>query len=335
MHVASHVASATRRAARCTSFASSSSSAPLAASPALAASSSSIFGARLRAPWAAWRRPYATPAAPQFLPVDVTREWTPQSRRVGALGMKCGMTMEWTPWGERLPLTVIELQDVQVVQVKLEETDGFNALQLGAGWQKRKRINESMARHYESRMLPLKRRLREFRVTPDALLPVGTSITARHFVPGQHVDVQGVTRGKGFQGVMKRWGFSGQPASHGHSLSHRSGGSSGGAAGGMYATRVRKGMKMPGNMGNKRRTVQSLLVYKINVAHNLVFLKGTIPGSKGSFVRVTDAKLKPFLSKKGCRTPPPFPTFLPGDPIDDADAEELVVPKRDDDPLVM
>ena len=154
-------------------------------------------------------------------------------------------------------------------------------------------------------------------------------------MPGQHVDVQGVTRGKGFQGVMKRWGFSGQPASHGHSLSHRSGGSSGGAAGGMYATRVRKGMKMPGNMGNKRRTVQSLLVYKINVAHNLVFLKGTIPGSKGSFVRLSDAKLKPFLSKKGCRTPPPFPTFLPGDPIDDADAEELVVPKRDDDPLVM
>ena len=273
-------------------------------------------------------------AAPQFLPVDVTREWTPQSRRVGALGMKCGMTMEWTPWGERLPLTVIELQDVQVVQVKLEETDGFNALQLGAGWQKRKRINESMARHYESRMLPLKRRLREFRVTPDALLPVGTSITARHFVPGQHVDVQGVTRGKGFPGDEALGVF--RPAGVARPLAlapeRRLGG---GAAGGMYATRVRKGMKMPGNMGNKRRTVQSLLVYKINVAHNLVFLKGTIPGSRGSFVRLSDAKLKPFLSKKGCRTPPPFPTFLPGDPIDDADAEELVVPKRDDDPLVM
>ena len=84
-----------------------------------------------------------------------------------------------------------------------------------------------------------------------------------------------------------------------------------------------------------RMVAQSLLVYKINVAHNLVFLKGTIPGSRGSFVRLSDAKLKPFLSKKGCRTPPPFPTFLPGDPIDDADAEELVVPKRDDDPLVM
>ena len=235
--------------------------------------------------------------------------------------------------GERLPLTVIELQDAQVVQVKLEETDGFNALQAWRRPAKRKRINESMARHYESRMLPLKRRLREFRVTPDALLPVGTSITARHFVPG-HVDVQGVTRGKGFQGVMKRWGFSGQPASHGHSLSHRSGGSSGGAAGGMYATRAQ------GHEDARQHGQQA--------AHGAVAARlqdqrrpqprlpqGDDPRQPRLLRPVYRAKLKPFLSKKGCRTPPPFPTFLPGDPIDDADAEELVVPKRDDDPLVM
>ena len=134
-----------------------------------------------------------------------------------------------------------------MVKRRTEMVDGFSALQLGGGWQKRKRLTHHEAAMFEKRGLAYKRYLGEFRVSEDALLPVGTTITARHFVPGQFVDVQGVTRGKGFAGVMKRWGFAGQPASHGVSKAHRSRGSSGGAAGSMYGTRVWKGKKGAGN----------------------------------------------------------------------------------------
>ena len=240
--------------------------------------------------------------------ITPTREWTRRSRRCGAVGMKCGMTMGWTAEGERLPLTVVELQDLQVTQVKYSE--GQHALQLGGGWQKRKRLSATLAKHFEARGLPLKAYLREFKVTEDALLPVGTSITARHFVPGQYVDVQGVTRGKGFQGVMKRWGFGGQPRTHGVSKYHRGAGSSGGAAGAKYATRVRKGKRMAGRMGNKRRTVLSLPVFKVDAQHNLLFLVGSLPGGRGSVVRLRDAHIH---KRRFTDTPPPFPTFLPGD----------------------
>ena len=148
--------------------------------------------------------------------------------------MKCGMTQAWSAAGQRVPITMVELQDLQVVKRRTRLIDGVNALQLGGGWQKRKRLTLEAARAFEKRGLPYKRYLREFPVSEDAMLPVGATITARHFVPGQYVDAQGVTRGKGFAGVMKRWNFKGQPASHGHSLSHRSRGSSGGAAGSMH-----------------------------------------------------------------------------------------------------
>ena len=173
--------------------------------------------------------------------VQISRDWTPRSKRCGALGMKCGMTQAWNRWGQLIPLTVIEIQDCQVIQVKTPEREGFAALQLGAGWQKRKRLNKSAVRHFESRALPLKRYLREFKVTEDALLPVGTSITAAHFVPGQSVDVQGVTKGHGFQGVMKRWGFAGGNATHGNTKAHRTPGSMGGAAGDARRTMARGG----------------------------------------------------------------------------------------------
>jgi len=235
--------------------------------------------------------------------------------------MKCGMTMAWSATGARVPITVVELQDLQVIKVRREMKDGVDALQVAGGWQKRKRMRKDEARQYETRGLPLKRYVREFNVTKDALLPVGTTITARHFVPGQKIDVQGVTRGKGFAGVMKRWGFKGQPASHGASKSHRSAGSMGGAAGSMYATRVWKGKKMAGNMGNKNCTVAGLEVWKVLPKYDLLYIKGSIPGARGSTIRIRDCN----HPKMGFKEPPPFPTFIPGDPGSESE-DELVTP---------
>jgi len=231
------------------------------------------------------------------------------------------MTMAWSATGSRIPITVVELQDLQVIKVRQRMKDGVDALQVAGGWQKRKRMRMDEARQYESKGLPLKRYVREFNVTDDALLPVGTTITARHFVPGQLVDVQGVTKGKGFAGPMKRWGFKGQPASHGHSKSHRSHGSMGGAAGNMFATRVWKGKKMAGRMGGKRCTVSGLEVWKVLPKYDLLYIKGSIPGARGSTIRIKDCS----HPKMGFLSPPPFPTFLPGDPGSESD-DELLAP---------
>ena len=230
--------------------------------------------------------------------LTVCREPTRSSARCGALGMKCGMTQAWEADGQVVPITVIELQDLQVTAVRTPQRDGITALQLGGGWQKRKRVSAALAGQFEIHGLPLKRYVRDFRVTEDALLPIGTSITARHFVVGQHVDVQGVTKGKGFQGVMKRWGFAGQPASHGVSLYHRGGGSLGGASGGKGRTRVWKGKKMAGRMGNKRRTMLNLRVFKVDPEHNLLYLKGTVAGA---------ARCGPGPTPPYPTPPPPFP----------------------------
>jgi large subunit ribosomal protein L3 len=261
----------------------------------------------------------------------IPREWVPGSLRCGALGMKCGMTQAWTPHGVRVPLTVIELEDVQVVQRKTVEKEGFNALKLASGWQKSKRLSAAEAGHFLVAGVSPKRFMREFRVSEDALLPVGTSITVRHFVPGQYVDVQGVTKGKGFQGVMKRHGFAGQPRSHGASKSHRSAGSSGGAAGAMYATRVRKGKAMPGKMGNDTQSMQNMLVYMIDPKHNLLYVKGSVPGTHGGLVRVQDA-VRPDRRMRKANVRGPFPTFLPGDE-GGGDDEVVVAPAPDFDPI--
>ena len=278
-------------------------------------------------PWLLTSRRHGA-AADAIADVSLNREWTPASVRCGALGMKCGMTQTWTRWGERMPLTVVEIQDLQVTKVKTGDKDGLAALQLGGGWQKRKRLSKVLAGQFVSRELPLKGYLREFRVSEDALLPLGTSITARHFMAGQYVDVQGVTKGKGFQGVMKRWGFAGQEASHGNTKAHRKAGSSGGSAGSMYATRVKPGKKMAGRMGNKRQTMQSLLVYRVVPQHNLLLLKGSVPGGRGGILRIRDT----LRHKHKLRAPPPFPTFLPGDAAED-DAASLVFEPAAKDPL--
>ncbi len=267
--------------------------------------------------------PPPTPAALAAIAPPTREPTSPTSRRVGALGMKCGMSQAWAANGALVPLTIIELQDVQVMQIKMKPTDCTTALKIGAGWQKHKRLPSHERGQFEAAGIPYKEFECEFPVTEDAILPVGTSITARHFVPGQQIDVQGISKGKGFQGVVKRWGMKGQPASHGHSLSHRSMGSAGGAAGAMYNNKIFKGKKMAGNMGNKKRTVKNLIVHKVDPKLNLVYVKGSVPGPRGGLLRLQDARLKwndPY------KVSVPFPTFLPGDPGDDDPAPSVFSP---------
>lgn len=150
-----------------------------------------------------------------------------EGRRVGALAMKVGMIPIYDSWGVRYPTTVLQLDMCEVTQIKDADTDGYVALQLGVGEAKLKNVNKTMMGQYTKSGVAPKRRLGEFRVTPDALIPLGTRIRAMHFVPGQLVDVQGTSKGKGFAGAMKRWGFAGGAATHGNSLSHRVIGSTG------------------------------------------------------------------------------------------------------------
>jgi len=262
---------------------------------------------------------------------SLAREWGPTSKRVGLIGRKCGMLSAWDKWGRMRPVTVVEVQDNVVVQAKTADKEGYYGLQVGAGWQKEKRLSYAARRHFLARGLDLKRDLAEFRVSPDALLPIGTRLLARHFVPGQLVDVQGTSRGKGFAGVMKRHGFKGGNASHGATKTHRAPGAIGGGTNSNSGGKVVKGKKMPGNMGNKTRTVHNLVVYKVDVPRNLLFLVGSVPGGSGDIVKVRDA-VRGVGLPGGAR--PPFPTFIgdrQGDEGEDA-GHELVMDFGDTDP---
>mmetsp|Transcript_15682 Transcript_15682/g.26141 ORF Transcript_15682/g.26141 Transcript_15682/m.26141 type:complete len:290 (+) Transcript_15682:47-916(+) len=223
-----------------------------------------------------------------------------EGRRTGALAMKVGMLGIWDAWGVRIPVTILHLDACEVVQVKTEESNGYTALQLGVGEAKASRVNITTAGHYQKAGVVPKRKLEEFRVTPDALLPVGTQIHALHFVAGQLVDVRGITKGKGFQGVMKKWNFKGGRASHGNSRNHRTLGSTGQC---QDPGRVWKGKKMPGRMGGRNKTTQNLKVVKIDPSRNLLYVRGAVPGNNGSFIRISDAVKGPFFPN-----PPPFPT---------------------------
>ncbi|KAK9842200.1 hypothetical protein WJX81_000206 [Elliptochloris bilobata] len=248
------------------------------------------------------------------------RTMLPSTRRSGVVAVKAGMTQEWDAWGQRVPLTVLWIDECEVVQVKTPEREGYMALQLGCGAKRDKQVHRQLRGHFRAAGVPNKRRCREFKVTPDALLPVGTHLTAAHFAPGQYVDVQGTTIGKGFQGVMKRWGFAGQPASHGNSKAHRKPGATGAC---QDPGKVWKGKKMAGRMGGKQRTVQSAYVYKVDPVRNLLYVRGQVPGHKGNFVYVRDAVLVPFK-----RQPErPVPTYL--GPLPDA---PLVAPPSAVDP---
>jgi len=206
--------------------------------------------------------------------------------RSGIIAKKLGMTRLFMEDGRQIPVTVLQMENLQVVAQRLPETDGYTAVQLGAGNAKAKNTTQPMRGHFARASVAPKRKLVEFRVAPENMIDVGAEITADHFVSGQYVDVAGTSIGKGFAGAMKRHHFKGLRASHGVSISHRSLGSTGQC---QDPGKVFKGKKMAGHMGNARVTVQNLEVVKTDADRGLIMIKGAVPGSKGGWVTVRDA----------------------------------------------
>ncbi len=209
--------------------------------------------------------------------------------RSGIIAKKVGMTRVFMEDGQQIPVTVLQLDALQVVSQRTADKDGYTAVQLGAGTPKVKRVSKAMRGHFAASKVEPKRKLVEFRVSEDALIEVGAEISAEHFLEGQKVDVSGTSIGKGFQGAMKRWNFGGLRATHGVSISHRSHGSTGQC---QDPGKVFKGKKMAGHMGAARITTQNLEVVKTDADRGLLLIKGAVPGSKGGWVTVKDAVKK-------------------------------------------
>ena len=240
--------------------------------------------------------------------------------RSGLIAQKMGMTRVFTDSGEHVSVTVLKVDDCQVVDVRTTEKNGYSAVQLGAGAAKAKNVSKPMRGHYARSKVEPKRKLAEFRVSDDAMLDVGDELTADHFVAGQMVDVAGISIGKGFAGGMKRHNFKGLEASHGVSISHRSHGSTGNS---QDPGKVFKGKKMAGHMGAERVTVQNLSVVRTDADQGLILVSGSVPGHKGAWVEISDA-VKAALPEGA-----PFPGGVRGgsDPAADeapAEAEEAI-----------
>ena len=209
--------------------------------------------------------------------------------RTGLIAQKVGMSRIFSDDGRHIPVTVLKVENCQVVAHLTEKKEGYTAMQLGIGKAKIKRVSKAMRGHFAKAKVEPKRKLAEFRVDQDALVEVGAEISVDHFIVGQYVDVSGTSIGKGFAGAMKRHGFGGLRASHGVSISHRSHGSTGQC---QNPGRVFKGKKMAGHMGAKRITTQNLEVVSTDSTRGLIMIRGAVPGSKGGYVRVFDSVKK-------------------------------------------
>jgi large subunit ribosomal protein L3 len=199
------------------------------------------------------------------------------------------MTRIFTEAGEHVPVTVLKLEKLQVLAHRTNDKNGYTALQVGAGTRKAARLSKSERGEFAVAKVEPKRKLAEFRVSAENMIEVGAEITADHFVPGQFVDVTGTSKGKGFQGAMKRWNFGGLRATHGVSITHRAHGSTGQR---QDPGKVFKGKKMAGHLGDERVTTQNLVVAKIDTARGLIMIRGAVPGSTGAWVIVRDAVKK-------------------------------------------
>ena len=206
--------------------------------------------------------------------------------RTGVIAKKVGMTRLFQADGRHVPVTVLQMDDVQVVGRREADRDGYSGLQLGAGKAKAKNVAKPQRAAFGKAEVEPKAKVAEFRVAEDALLDIGATLSADHFVAGQLVDVCGVTQGKGFAGAMKRWGFKGLRATHGVSVSHRSHGSTGNR---QDPGRVFKNKKLAGHMGARNRTQQNLEVVRTDPVRGLIFIKGSVPGHKGSWLTIQDA----------------------------------------------
>ena len=233
--------------------------------------------------------------------------------RCGLIAQKMGMTRVFADDGAHVPVTVLKVDGCQVVAQRTKARDGYTALQLGVGKAKVKNVSKAMRGHFAKARVEPRRKLVEFRVSEDALVEVGTELSAAHFLAGQFVDVVGTSIGKGFAGVMKRHNFAGLRATHGVSVSHRSHGSTGNR---QDPGRTFPGKKMAGHLGAERVTVQNLKVVSTDAERGLIFVKGAVPGHEGAWVLVNDAK------KRTAPKDAPFPAAVLKPPAPAADAPQ-------------
>jgi large subunit ribosomal protein L3 len=212
-----------------------------------------------------------------------------EKMRSGVIAQKVGMTRLFTEAGEHVPVTVLRLDNCQVVGHRTTDKNGYVALQLGSGSRKVRNVSKAERGNFAVAKVEPKRKLAEFRVSQDGIIPVGAEITADHFVVGQFVDVTGTSIGKGFAGGMKRWNFAGLRASHGVSISHRS---IGGTGGRQDPGKTFKNKKMPGQLGVERVTTLNLRVVQTDVERGLILVEGAVPGAKGGWIVLRDAVKK-------------------------------------------